>query len=699
MNFKIWLEGLEEYEPYMSRVEATPRTFGFDHLFRGADRNGRIFLPFADGEAAEEERQAIEDIADAIGEWGYEIADIKKGYARMRGKQNLFRIGKLLDRLKHEDSKRNASRLASGEISRMRHDADQRRTERYYDDLKSSFENMSHRAGSEMEIVISKNPHDIASMSTGRGWTSCMNLSDGQHKDDVYCEVGYGGFIAYLVHKGDKDVERPIARVHIRRFDNRSGKSVAVPEETVYGTDKEGFLGAVRSWLDGVQGRVAAGPYTRVGGRYSDTFGGEDRRHFVRPNPSDSKKIMGWINRWIKMDRQEKAKFWRYFAEAMSALLAPGGSYPRKFLRRVRDYIYGERVSEAEPDFSSDETIFRGGSLPVDKGWNQSAEQFIPKFALKFPDTITKAHFIHAFQYAAKNRNQEYLLGDLAKGFPEFVDEGMLKVVGSRKASSIAEKIPSLSGHHLSMVEDELTSNLRTDNPRFSVWDSRGRGLPGRGHIASPYEAQNNMTDEIDKLKNFKPIPERLVRRLIDFVSGVDKIDLVGRNDFENDEEIMSKKREEARRVRDSVLRHAIHVLALTGTDTPSVQNFYRSLLPRWEEAGGIGVLGWAIAHLGENGRSFLPFLKKKRSELEGMDIGKETKKLFRPAEPERYEKGRTEALEAFDWVIDSVEKGTLSQKHVGGYGDYLDARLHDEKNRDEFRRFASKVLSGGRGE
>jgi hypothetical protein len=35
----------------------------------------------------------------------------------------------------------------------------------------------------------------------------------------------------------------------------------------------------------------------------------------------------------------------------------------------------------------------------------------------------------------------------------------------------------------------------------------------------------------------------------------------------------------------------------------------------------------------------------------------------------------------------------------VGGYGDYLDARLHDEKNRDEFRRFASKVLSGGRGE
>jgi hypothetical protein len=59
MNFKTWLEGLEEYEPYRARVEATPRSFAFSRLFAAADENGRVFIPFSSEEMSDEDRKSL----------------------------------------------------------------------------------------------------------------------------------------------------------------------------------------------------------------------------------------------------------------------------------------------------------------------------------------------------------------------------------------------------------------------------------------------------------------------------------------------------------------------------------------------------------------------------------------------------------------------------------------------------------------
>lgn len=691
MEFRAWLEGLEEYEPYRARIEAEPRNFAFRHLFVGrADANGRVFIPFASDEMSGEDKKVVSDLSETLGEYGYELVDIKGGYARQKGKSNLIRIGKLLDSLRYKDLKTLEGQKVAGQVSNIKYDSEKKLIEKHYEDLKSEFENMPFRAGSDLLVVISMNPHDLASMSTGRGWSSCMNLRDGGHKRDVYCEVRNGGFVAYLIRKGDEGIERPLARIHIRRFDNKSGRSVAVPEETVYGTDKEGFLQTVRSWLDSAQGKVEPGPYRRVGGAYSDTFG-SDRGHFVRPGSEDNEMIMGWINKWMGMKREKQTRYSHYMIQALAALVASKGEYPRDFVLKVRDFLFGKQLDK-EPKYGS--RGFEGSTIPVKKGWNQQTDQFVPRFALKFPDVITKPHFTHAFTYAINNANQVEMADRLAEEFPQFADKDMLKAAkDTRMASRIAEKIPALSSHHLSMLEDDFNRDLKLDNPEFSVREGDPKAITSATATKSVWEVQHKITTTMDKLMNFKPVPERLSRKLVDFANGADELKLSPEGDYADD--VRANHEAQAEQARDTVLRHAIHVFGITGTDTPTVQRFYEGLLPKWEKAGGVGTLGWGIAKLGENGRQFIPFLKKKRKEVEDMDLEEAIKSMRRAMGIGHYEEIRTKTLEAFDYVIDSVEKGKPSSKYNMTYGVLLDAYIYDQKVRDMSHDFFRRVLGG----
>ena len=697
MEFKAWLEGIEEYEPYKARIDAQPRSFAFKHLFAGADQNGRIFLPFASDDMSDEDKKVVHWLGVTLADHGYELVDIKAGYARQKGKNNLVRVGKLLDTLRYKDIKELERQRAAGEVSQIKYDSEKKLTEKHYEETKSEFENMTFRAGSELSIVVSMNLHDLASMSTGRGWSSCMNLQDGAHKKDVYCEVRNGGFVSYLIRKEDQDVKRPLARIHIRRFDNKSGRSVAVPEESVYGTDKEGFLQTVRSWLEKVQGNLKPGPYKRVGGAYSDTFG-SDRGHFVRPESEDNETIMGWINKWMGMKRDKQSRYSRYVIQALASLVSSRGDYPKDFVLKVRDFLFGKQTGE-EPEYEyGSRRGFEGSTIPVKKGWNQNTQQFVPKFALRFPEVITKPHFIHACTYAINNANQAEMAEKLAEEFPQFAEKDMLRAAkDSRMASRIAEKVPSLSSHHLAMLEDDVEQNLKLDNPDFSVME--GDPTSTRGGSRSVWEIQHNITTTMDKISSFKPIPDRLARRLVDFANGADRLKLSPNGEYRWDSQMYDDvaKRHESQAIqsKNTVVRHAIHVFGITNTDTPTVQRFYEGLLPKWEEAGGIGTLGWGISSLFENGRPFLPFLKKKREEVKNMDVAEVVKDLKNPMNPKHYEEMKDKTLEMFDYVTDSLEKGAPSKKYGKTYGVLLDAFVYDQKVRDMSHDHFKRVFGG----
>ena len=103
-------------------------------------------------------------------------------------------------------------------------------------------------------VVISRHPYDIAGMSTDRGWTSCMNLEDGENKAYVSDDVNAGTLIAYLINGNDKNIEHPIARVLIKPFVNLLDKNeVALGVSSkVYGSASNDFKKAVVKWADDI---------------------------------------------------------------------------------------------------------------------------------------------------------------------------------------------------------------------------------------------------------------------------------------------------------------------------------------------------------------------------------------------------------------------------------------------------------------
>lgn len=125
------------------------------------------------------------------------------------------------------------------------------------------------------KIVISRDPYDIAGMSTDRKWTSCMELPTefgaktlrrrngergGSYRFYIINDLTEGSLIAYLINEKDKDIEDPVARVLIKPFINRldNNQIFLSPEDKVYrdyafsidqkAIDK--FLSVVNDWVN-----------------------------------------------------------------------------------------------------------------------------------------------------------------------------------------------------------------------------------------------------------------------------------------------------------------------------------------------------------------------------------------------------------------------------------------------------------------
>ena len=219
------------------------------------DKNAyRIYIPI--GKEKNLKSDVSNMISDMIREKGYKIDDYMKGIAaKIDEPKRQIKIGKLLKN--------------DPEIAKKFTDDPIRRSSK-----------------SEYIAVISRHPYDIAGMSTGRSWTSCMNLdnldSEGTYEnidismfhdemwehfsgmgydlvngewvdendkpaeyteDDYYNDyydeyierqyeeipahhvskdVQYGTIIAYAVESDDTNIENPVARVLIKPFMNRN---------------------------------------------------------------------------------------------------------------------------------------------------------------------------------------------------------------------------------------------------------------------------------------------------------------------------------------------------------------------------------------------------------------------------------------------------------------------------------------------
>ena len=130
-------------------------------------------------------------------------------------------------------------------------------------DLMDTFNNDPKRAASnsgKLGVVISRHPHDVAGMSTDRGWRSCMKMGKtgnkkdydaGQYSHYLKHDVKQGTHVAYLVHEHDKEAKQPLARIALKPFQSEDKKDTILrPEGTQYGTSDHAFGHTVKKWAE-----------------------------------------------------------------------------------------------------------------------------------------------------------------------------------------------------------------------------------------------------------------------------------------------------------------------------------------------------------------------------------------------------------------------------------------------------------------
>ena len=85
-------------------------------------------------------------------------------------------------------------------------------------------------------IVFSNHPYDIAGMSTGRSWSSCMNLYKGYNKKFVSNDIQEGTFIFYIIYKDDLNIKDPIGRGLVKPYIDTDN-----PDNVHYLSSRKGY--------------------------------------------------------------------------------------------------------------------------------------------------------------------------------------------------------------------------------------------------------------------------------------------------------------------------------------------------------------------------------------------------------------------------------------------------------------------------
>ena len=119
------------------------------------------------------------------------------------------------------------------------------------------------REGKAMEkklgliVIFARHPYDIAGMSYGRTWRSCMHLTDGQLRDFVKKDIENGTIAVYLTKATDEGLSNPLARVLVKPYVNVGNENdvILYPEAKTYGKidNPKKFIDYLDSVLEKVQ--------------------------------------------------------------------------------------------------------------------------------------------------------------------------------------------------------------------------------------------------------------------------------------------------------------------------------------------------------------------------------------------------------------------------------------------------------------
>lgn len=661
----------EAYEEFRDRVERLSREnpYPFKDWF---DANGRTYIDFQDYNFTNEDDKYVISLLE---EEGWDVIDYKGGYAQKNNRK--MKIGKIFNQIKRETKRKYELKIQEAQqknADEFELDAINKKFERdmnFIDDSEQQFINSPARSKKEgdLMIVISQNPHDVASMSTGRSWESCMTLGSGGHHQDVYCEVARGGLVAYLINKNDKNITNPYARIHIRRFDSKNGHSIAVPEKSVYGNDVQGFLPAVENWIASMQQNFPIGHYKRKGGKWSDTFSDD---YFVTPNIENVDAQKQMIDYLKGENLPEDLKYKTYVVTDMLydeygdddyyEIEDRGGEFDS--LEEAQTHIMYNNTEEADheremvgdvwSEWNEDNDNYeqeRYKINEVDHDNTYSLQQSVASSVLNSPKESRTPELLQALKEFVKVDDGVSPLGlTLLKEHPEIFSK---EEVSKFDQNTMLKYIDSLPDDKKELYTNDLIVNLNNilkdpngivdQEDKTTLLDLKNEEasktmIPGYDERAM-LEGQIyiKFNDLINKpLRIINRIPEELVQNLINFSRSLKDYGLNPTGSV-------------YKNINDSIYNNLSKVRA----DTPVVQNYYNEQLLNWNNnVDNISLLR-GISSLGENGKRFLPFLKEKLEELKQKyyDSKKDSKKY-------RLIQSLKKQIERILYTIDSIESG-----------------------------------------
>ena len=692
-NNSNWLIRLADYDEYQDQIEQISRQnpLPFNEWFTGM--GGRMYIPFdpqggVDAEVDEGVQAVLNDI-------GCVITDYQGGYCQ-QGNVTLS-ISKALEKARLQDLQILQEKNARGEIYDIERDTQE--LEQSFREIMDAFVNSPSRMSKDVQkfyIVISQNPHDIAMMSTGRGWTSCMDLEGGAHSKDIYCEVKEGGLVAYLIRGNDKSIESPLARIAIKRFTNRAGNSIALPENSVYGNEVPGFLETVRQWINERQ-KIDPGFYNRQGGEYSDTF---SKTQLVAP--SDPEGIMKWYNgddpsaqfsTWIVTDElfgevaaddpedwQEEKTFdtrkeaeqyvdnrndddtWRdYYGGEWSEFDEKTGEYVKErftISENAHDYR-----SEMKRDAMKTIISAERGTYPM---------ELIKQIRTDL-DFATKNS--SPFGRQSRNRNAT-LRKQFAEKYPELMSSDDYFQMGYREYYSYINNLPEGAEKDQLKAEELETVSAYLQNPmQLFDEDTELTQKIQALRMSTDVNSTVQLTDSLslrfavifdDKILSplqelFKPIPNQVVQQLVDFANNIENIGL-------NDEN--GPIRRKKRNYDTQIIGRIMHAFDMTGSDTPTVQKFYWDVInsPRFGDnhyandnysAINVETVGFSIAKLGINGQQFLPWAHTKLQEERAYYTQMQGQGHSEFSANGHGEKQSKKNIERYLYIIDAIQNRT----------------------------------------
>jgi len=227
MEIEVSLSALtpSQYRPFMKMFKPDPQLLKLFQKISGriGNRAMRLYFDFQSDKLLKNfAPECPSEIKDYLVEKGFVLEDYVSGTARDKH-DRVVRIGKILSK---------------------------------QPELAKTFETDPNRKAivsvtrGKKTVCLSMHPYDIAGMSTGRGWTSCMNLDDGINKQYVADDIKHHTLVAYLIDSSDKDLKRPLSRVLIKRFYAMNKKDFFYHVERVYPTPNEPFISSVQEFIN-----------------------------------------------------------------------------------------------------------------------------------------------------------------------------------------------------------------------------------------------------------------------------------------------------------------------------------------------------------------------------------------------------------------------------------------------------------------